>query len=261
MKVTHYRQGEPCWAELASHDWQGAKAFYQKLFGWNGFDMPMPEGNYTMLQIDNDDVAALYQMPVDMVENSPTHWTVYFAVDDLPATVAKVQQAGGQLLIGPHAVGEAGKMAVFADPEGSRFAVWEAINHIGIKRSQENNALCWVELACRDTAKAKDFYSQAFGWQCKLANMPAFEYNEWYVDERAIGGMMAMTEEWGDMPTHWMLYFAVEDCDAIAAKAAANGGKICVPPTDIDNVGRFSVLADPQGGVFSVITLKDDVYK
>jgi uncharacterized protein len=260
MKVTHYNQGEPCWAELASHDWQEAKKFYQHLFNWNAFDMPMPEGNYTMLQIDNDDVAALYQMPAEIAETSPTHWTMYIAVDDVDATIESVKSAGGQLLLGPHSVGEAGKMAVFADPEGSRFAVWQAINHIGIKRSQENNALCWVELACRNTEEAKTFYTSVLGWQCKLSDMPAFEYNEWYVGERAIGGMMAMTEEWGDMPAHWMLYFAVDDCDAMVEKAVASGGKVCVPPTDIDNVGRFSVLSDPQGGVFSVITLKEGTY-
>jgi uncharacterized protein len=260
MKVTHYIQGEPCWAELATHDGQRAKGFYQALFGWNAFDMPMPEGNYTMLQIDNDDVAALYQMPAEMAASAPTHWTMYIAVDDVDATVERVKATGGQLLVGPLSVGEAGKMAVCADLEGSRFAVWQAINHIGIKRSQENNALCWVELACRETAQAKAFYTRVFDWQCKLSDMPAFEYNEWFVGERAIGGMMAMTEEWGDMPAHWMLYFAVEDCDAMAEKALASGGKVCVPPTEIDNVGRFSVLADPQGGVFSVISLKAGTY-
>lgn len=259
MKEFQYRHGEPCWAELATQDWQGAKSFYQELFNWNAFDMPMPEGCYTMLQIDNDDVAALYQMPPEMAEHSPTHWTAYFAVDDVASTIAKVQRAGGELLIGPHVVGDAGEMAVFADPEGSRFAVWKAINHIGIKRRQENNALCWVELACRDIDKAKDFYTQALGWTCKLADMPEFEYHEWYVAERAIGGMMALSEEWGDMPAHWMLYFAVEDCDAISQQASALGGKVCVPPTEIDKVGRFAVLTDPQGGVFSVITLNPNM--
>jgi predicted enzyme related to lactoylglutathione lyase len=260
MKVLSYRQGEPCWAELATHDWQAAKVFYQGLFHWNAFDMPMPEGGYIMLQKDSDDVAALYQMSPEMAENSPTHWTVYFAVDNVDETIEKVTTAGGQLLIGPHNVGDAGRMAVFADPEGSRFAVWQAINHSGIKRSQETNTLCWVELACRETQVAKDFYSAALGWTSKLADMPEFEYTESHVAERAIGGMMAITPEWGDMPSHWMLYFAVEDCDDLAAKAEHLGGKVCVPPTNIDNVGRFAVITDPQGGAFSVITLKEGTY-
>lgn len=64
-----------------------------------------------------------------------------------------------------------------------------------------------------------------------------------------------MNEEWGEVPPHWMLYFAVDNCDEAAAKAKQLGGEICVPPTDIAKVGRFAVINDPQGGFFSIITL------
>ena len=64
---------------------------------------------------------------------------------------------------------------------------------------------------------------------------------------------MQMTEEWGELPSHWMIYFSVADCDAAAAKATELGGSVKVPPTDIPPVGRFSVIQDPQGAVFSII--------
>jgi predicted enzyme related to lactoylglutathione lyase len=69
------------------------------------------------------------------------------------------------------------------------------------------------------------------------------------------GGMMQMTEEWGDMPSHWMTYFAVEDVDAAAEQVEALGGRVCVPPTDIPDVGRFAVIDDPQGATFSIMHL------
>ncbi|KVX01995.1 VOC family protein [Shewanella frigidimarina] len=254
MKVQQYQQGQPCWIELATHDWAAGKAFYQALFGWGADDMPMPEGHYTMLQIDGDDIAAMYPMPAEM-EALPTHWTIYFAVDDVDATSKAVTQAGGEIIAGPHSVGNAGRMALCADPEGCRFALWQGQDHIGIKRSQESNTLCWVELTCRDTAAAKQFYSQVLGYQTKLNDVADFEYTEWYADEQAIGGMMAMTAEWGDTPAHWMSYFAVDDCDVSVTKAQTLGATVCVPATDIPNVGRFSVLNDPQGGVFSIIAL------
>ena len=56
-------------------------------------------------------------------------------------------------------------------------------------------------------------------------------------------------------PPYWMTYFAVDDCDATAAKSKGLGGSLIVPPTEIPNVGRFAVIRDPQGAVFSVITL------
>lgn len=256
MKVQQYQQGQPCWIELATHDWDAGKAFYQALFGWGADDMPMPEGHYTMLQIEGDDIGAMYPMPEDMLA-LPTHWTVYFAVDDVDVTAELVKQAGGQVIAGPHSVGDAGSMALCSDPEGSRFALWQGQDHIGIKRAQEANTLCWVELACRNAAAAKTFYSKVLGYQTKLADMADFEYTEWYVGEQAVGGLMEMTAEWGDAPAHWMNYFAVDDCDAALAKAKSLGATVCVPATDIPNVGRFSVLNDPQGGFFSIISLLD----
>ena len=71
------------------------------------------------------------------------------------------------------------------------------------------------------------------------------------------GGMYQMGEEYGDAPSHWMSYVAVDDVDESAKKVAELGGKVCVPPTDIPNVGRFSVITDPTGATFSMITLKN----
>ncbi len=69
--------------------------------------------------------------------------------------------------------------------------------------------------------------------------------------------MMAMVgDEWpADLPAHWMVYFAVADCDTTAARAAELGGVVSVPPNDLP-MGRFAVLNDPQGGFFSVIALR-----
>lgn len=259
MKVTQYQQGEPCWVELCTHDWQGAKSFYQALFGWGHNDMETPEGYYTTMQIEGDDVAAMYQMPSSYPKDVPTHWTIYFAVADVEATVAKAVSAGGELLAGPHDVGNAGKMALLSDPEGSRFALWQAKEHIGIGQKFVNNSLCWVELACKDTAKASDFYSEVLGYTTKQTDMGEFMYTEWCVAEQSIGGMMQMTEEWGDIPAHWMTYFTVDDCDAMAERVKALGGSVCVPPTDIEQVGRFAVVNDPQGGVFSIIKLLENM--
>jgi predicted enzyme related to lactoylglutathione lyase len=65
--------------------------------------------------------------------------------------------------------------------------------------------------------------------------------------------MLQMTAEWGDVPPHWMVYISVEDCDAAAKKVAELGGQVCVPPTDLPEVGRFAVINDPTGATFSII--------
>jgi len=73
--------------------------------------------------------------------------------------------------------------------------------------------------------------------------------------EHPVAGMMQMTEEWGDAPPHWMTYITVADCDASAKTVEELGGQVCVPPTDIPEVGRFAVINDPTGATFSIIKL------
>jgi hypothetical protein len=62
-------------------------------------------------------------------------------------------------------------------------------------------------------------------------------------------------DQWQGIPPHWSIYFAVENCEQTVEKAKGLGGSVHVPPTDIPNVGKFSVLGDPQGAVFQVIQL------
>jgi predicted enzyme related to lactoylglutathione lyase len=62
-------------------------------------------------------------------------------------------------------------------------------------------------------------------------------------------------DQWQGVPPHWMIYITVADCTERAARAGQLGGQICVPPTDIPNVGRFAVIADPQGAAFALIQM------
>jgi predicted enzyme related to lactoylglutathione lyase len=65
----------------------------------------------------------------------------------------------------------------------------------------------------------------------------------------------SIIEQWGPMPPYWINYVQVNSCDEAAAKGTSLGGKVCMPPTDIPNTGRFAMLQDPQRAAFSVIAL------
>ena len=80
-------------------------------------------------------------------------------------------------------------------------------------------------------------------------------YTEIVCQGKPIGGMMAITPEMGGAPPSWLNYFAVEDCDAAVSRATAKAGKPIVPTMEIEGVGRFAVLLDPQGAPFAVIQL------
>lgn len=116
-------------------------------------------------------------------------------------------------------------------------------------------AFCWNELVTKDLEAAKNFYTELLGWQLKESTAAGMAYNEIVVGGEHIGGMYQMMAEQGDGPSHWMAYVAVDDVDAKARRVEELGGRVCVRPMDIPNVGRFCVVNDPTGATISLITL------
>src|SRR5262249_9835554 len=107
-----------------------------------------------------------------------------------------------------------------------------------------NGAFCWNELGTTNLETAKNFYSELLGWKLKESGDAGMVYNEIMVNggEKGVGGMYQLSPECshdGEMPSNWRPYVAVDDVDAKAEQVAGLGGKVCVPPTDIPNVGRF----------------------
>ena len=122
----------------------------------------------------------------------------------------------------------------------------------------KHGEICWRELTTQNVDKAKEFYQGLLGWKLEQSKVsPAMDYTEIHIDEKAVGGMMQINEQWGadweKIPAHWMTYIAVTDCDETVENIKANGGGVCVPPFDAPNVGRMSVVNDPSGATFSVI--------
>ncbi len=109
----------------------------------------------------------------------------------------------------------------------------------------------WHDLMTTDPAKARAFYTALFGWEQRPWDMGGGEtYDMIYAGEHGLGGVMPLDASAG-IPSHWIGYISVADVDAACATTARAGGKTCVPPTDIPTVGRFAVVEDPAGAVFS----------
>ena len=122
---------------------------------------------------------------------------------------------------------------------------------------QTPGAVSWTELTTPDPAAAQAFYGALFGWRFDAMPMPDGTYHVIKVtDDAAIGGIMATPPQAQGMPPMWGSYVTVADCDATAAKCTSLGGKVCVGPMDIPNVGRFAMLQDPQGAMLYVIAYK-----
>ncbi|MGH4029950.1 VOC family protein [Actinomycetota bacterium Odt1-20B] len=255
MKISN-TPSAPCWADLSTTDPAAARDFYGTLFGWDCAVAPEPEaGGYGLFKDERG--AAVGGVGPVMDPGRPASWLPYFQCDGVDAVVARVTGNGGQTLAGPMPVLEQGFMAVCADPGGAVFGLWEPKNHPGFGAVNSPGSFCWFELATRDTAGAKDFYQSVFGWgdathPFTRGEHPG-EYTEWSVAGDTFGGMLAIDGTFPpDVPPHWLVYVAVDDCDAAAVGCTGLGGSVLVEPATIDP-GRFAVLADPQGAVFAVL--------
>jgi predicted enzyme related to lactoylglutathione lyase len=258
-EVTKHAPGSFCWIELNTSDPAAAKQFYSGLFNWDAEDTPAgPDMVYTMLRIRGLEVGAMCGLQPDQkAQGVPPHWMTYISVESANDAAEKAKSLGATILGGPFDVMDVGRMAIIQDPQGAVFCVWQAKEHIGARLVGENNTFGWDELWTTDRNKAKEFYTGLFGWSAKESHMAEAGglYTEWQLNGQSIGGMMEITPEMGPVPPNWLPYLMVEDCNVTADKAAGTGGKLFVPPTDIPDVGRFSVIQDPQGATFAIIKL------
>ena len=250
MKKDHYAPGEPCWIDCGT-DIAKAATFYGGLFGWSFLDLGDEAGGYNMAQLDGSTVAGLgpQQNP------GPPFWTVYFCTHDAEKTADKVRASGGGVLVEPMDVMGEGRMAIFTDPAGAAFAVWQPMNTPGLGEVDAPGTLCWSELITSDLDAAKKFYGEVFGWGAKDGDDNSMEYTEFQLGVTSVAGMMPRPDMMpAEMPNYWGLYFAVDDTDATIARVAELGGSTVAGPMDVP-VGRFATCVDSAGAIFCVIAM------
>jgi predicted enzyme related to lactoylglutathione lyase len=248
------------WVELSTPDQNGAIAFYHALFGWDVNNQPMgPDELYSMFTIRGKEVGAAFTMRNEERKASvPPHWNMYVTVANVDAAATRAAELGAKVFAPPFDVMDAGRMAVLQDPTGAVFQVWQSNKHIGAKILNENGALCWSELTTRDPQAAEAFYTQMFGWTAEH-NAPSTQmaYTEFHNNGTRGIGMMRMPPNMPPLvPSYWMPYFQVADCDASTEKVQTLGGALMVGPHDIPDTGRFSICRDPQGAMFALFTYK-----
>jgi predicted enzyme related to lactoylglutathione lyase len=267
-----YIHGVPCAVDTNHPDPEAAVGFYGGLFGWEFEDVMPPESprRYFGARLRGLDVAAIGSVP----EGGPptAGWNTYFWVDDADEAASKVRDAGGGVESEPVDVPpDAGRTAVFTDPEGAVFRVWQAKQNRGAQLVNEPGSLNLNGLNTRDVEGAKRFYGAVFGWTTLAINagemwtLPGFgdflerdnpdlrkqmaeaEAPEGFED--VVGMINPIPDDQPETPPHWSVTFAVADADDTAAKATELGGAVIVPPFDAPWV-RMTIIADPQGATF-----------
>jgi len=263
-----YPAGVPCWVETLQPDVQAALDFYGPVFGWDfagpGATPGDPPGQYFVGRLRGRDVAGVGSLPDPAQRPS---WVTYIRVDDADETIAKAKLAGGKLLDGPIDAPPAGRLAVLADPSGAVVCAWEAGIREGAQLVNEPSAWAMSTLHTAAPEEAMHFYGGVFGWEPEafgpvtLWRLPGYVGGEpkQPVPRDVVGVMAPMapippSAGGAAAQPRWSVDFWIEDADAAAARAALLGGTVIVSPHDTQGF-RSSVIADPQGAVFSISQL------
>ncbi|MGW7047602.1 VOC family protein [Streptomyces avermitilis] len=256
MLTTRFVTGAPNWLDIGTPDIDGATSFYGGLFGWQFQSAGPDAGGYGFFQLSGKTAAGGMQTTP---EQGPPSWTVYFQSPDAEATAKAAEQAGGRALLPPMDVMGQGHMAILADQAGVPFGIWQPGRNKGLDVAGDPGSLCWIELYTPDIARAAAFYDRVFGWETSAVPFPGGTYTcinpAGTGPEAMFGGAVPLQDDptEAESGAYWLPYFEVEDTDATVAKARELGGKVRMPPTDLEGVGRMARLADPYGARFAVI--------
>lgn len=251
--VDRHPPGTFCWVELATTEQEAAKAFYASLFGWSTEDNPVPPNDFYTIFVSGQRFAAgAYTLrPEQRSQHVAPHWMLYVAVESADDAAARTAKLGGRVLASPSDVDGIGRMAVLQDPTGAAFSVWQAKLHQGIGVAGVEGTLCWADLVTPDPARASRFYCDLFSWTIKADENDPSGYLHIQSGDRFIGGIPPSRGR-DPISPYWLVYFAVTDCGQSVAKAKQLGARLMLPPTSMEDVGRWAVLADPQGAAFAM---------
>ena len=249
--VTSAVSGTPCWVDLATTDLPAAAAFYGSLLGWSFEDQGEAFGHYHMARLGEHLTGGMGPL---FPGGAPRPcWSVYLATEDADAAVRTVEALGGRVLQPPMDVGPHGRMAIVADPGGASVGLWQAGAVFGVEHRDAPGGLSWAEVNTRQGEAVSRFFEAFTGLDPrKIDGMDYWALHS--ADDRAHFGVLQMTEQWGELPPHWMPYFAVADADAATVQVQALGGAVHHGPFD-SPYGRIAVCADPQGAAFTLIQL------
>lgn len=249
-----YAEGIPCWVDLATLDLDRASQFYGPLLGWE-FEPSSHRSGYYMAMRKGLPAAGVAKLPEP--EMVPV-WSTYFAVDDANSAAELIQEAGGQLTMGPDDVEGLGRLAFAQDSTGADFGVWQAGTHFGAAIVNEHGGLNWNELVTDEPDMALEFYTRVFGHGTKTAKTPGGrEYSMLEVGNREVAGVISPRKPGGR--SHWTVYFAVDDADEAAEVAHSAGGEVHFGPINQPEVGTFVGLSDPDGADLTVIQLEAEI--
>jgi predicted enzyme related to lactoylglutathione lyase len=254
-------QGSHVWYELITPDPEGAKTFYDAVVsGWSIGERAPVEHDYRMIgRSDGGFAGGVLRLTDEMSQHGTKPiWLGYVGVDDVDATVARIEAKGGTVRVPAFDI-EVGRIAMVADPQGNPFYVMKPIPPAGEDKQQsdvfssdQEQRVSWNELSTADPVAARHFYGELFGWVSDdFMDMGEFgEYRFFDHDGTRIGAVC------GVMPGGsggWRYYVQVPSISKAVEAVKAGGGTITVEPHEVPGGDHIIIGRDPQGAEFALV--------
>lgn len=246
--------GSIMWHELATRDQAKSKQFYARLLGWTYEEMDLgPNGKYQIIKAgEGPGVGGMMEMKGEWGD-LPSHWAYYIDVEDVDASVKRVEELGGKVMH-PATDIPPGRFSAVQDPAGAHVYIMTPTAHAAEPPCPEPGHFLWVELMSHDFAKASKFYGELLGWKATEMPMPDGNYTIFTKDGANVaGGMQMPAEVPAEAPSFWVGYIHVPDIDKSVKTAEAEGAKLLMPVMEVPNVGRFVHIQDPTGAVVAIM--------
>jgi hypothetical protein len=250
------------WYELMTPDLDAAKAFYDAVVGWNiEAQSQFPNGYRMIGRSDGGFAGGVLPLNDEMQQHGarPT-WLGYLYVDDVDATAAAVERAGGKTFMAPFDIPNIGRVAMVADPSGAPFYIMKPIPPEGQPDAQSDvfsvdqpQRVRWNELSTTDPEGAVDFYRGQFGWG-QEGDMDMGEMGKYRFIQNGPTTIGAIMQKPPQLPVSlWTYYVGVDDIDRAVGAIKSGGGQVLNGPMEIPG-GEFALNAmDPQGAPFGLV--------
>jgi predicted enzyme related to lactoylglutathione lyase len=254
------QHGHHIWYELMTTDPEGAKAFYDKVIGWD-VGPPHDDAGYRMIaRSDGGNAGGVLPLGADMLAHGAKPvWAAYINVDDIDRSVADIEARGGRTLMPARQIDHVGRIAMVADPQGNSFYVMTPTPPASDPEAKsdvfsptEAQRVSWNELSTPDPDAARKFYGEMFGWSSDEF-MPMGEFGDYRFFDFAGQRIGAVC---GVMPggsAGWRYYVRVPSIAKAVEAVKAGGGSVSMGPHEVPGGDHIIIGNDPQGAEFALV--------
>ena len=253
-------QGSHIWYELMTTDPEAAAKFYGTVVGWSISESIGDEQDYRMIERSDGGFAGglfgLKQAQLD--QGAKPGWLGYIGVDDVDATVARIEARGGRALMPAFDIPQ-GRIAMVADPQGNPFYVMKPVPPAekpdalsDVFSAEAEQRVSWNELSTPDPVAARQFYGELFGWGSDDF-MDMGEYGEYRFLDHGPTRIGALCGVVPDQAQGWRYYIRVPSISQAANSVKANGGAVDLGPHEVPGGDYIIIGKDPQGAEFALV--------